>query len=161
MGWWTKERVKALKKFMGQSLSAKDIAVKLGPGFTKNMVIGKARREGLVFARTSCVEPQVRKHVRARQLDRPIDPAPEPMPEIEPEPIMSLSKRPTLDELEPHHCRFPIGDPMRPEFRFCGQEKFAGLSYCARHAKVCFQNFIPGVGMVYQPRSHKKKKEYV
>lgn len=39
----------------------------------------------------------------------------------------------TFAELEPHHCRFPQGDPKRPDFRFCGCRRQLGSPYCEEH----------------------------
>lgn len=35
-------------------------------------------------------------------------------------------------------CAFPLGDPKRPGFRFCGEPTAAGSSYCSRHHAVCW-----------------------
>lgn len=37
------------------------------------------------------------------------------------------------------HCRWPIGDPRSPEFRFCGCETIEGLPYCTDHARIAYQ----------------------
>jgi GcrA cell cycle regulator len=39
----------------------------------------------------------------------------------------------TFAELEPHHCRWPIGEPRLPDFRFCGCRRVEGKPYCAEH----------------------------
>lgn len=39
----------------------------------------------------------------------------------------------TFAELEPHHCRWPIGDPRLPDFRFCGCNRVEGRPYCEAH----------------------------
>jgi len=38
-----------------------------------------------------------------------------------------------------HHCRWPVGDPRSPDFRFCGGETFEGLPYCLHHARIAYQ----------------------
>lgn len=38
------------------------------------------------------------------------------------------------------HCRWPVGDPRSPEFRFCGCTAHEGLPYCIDHARVAYQN---------------------
>lgn len=40
--------------------------------------------------------------------------------------------------LEEHHCRWPIGDPASPNFRFCGARKERG-SYCEYHRGIAYQ----------------------
>lgn len=39
----------------------------------------------------------------------------------------------TLMRLEPADCRWPIGDPRKPGFGFCGKAKVPGKSYCQDH----------------------------
>jgi len=45
-------------------------------------------------------------------------------------------------DLEPEHCRYPIGDPAKPGFVFCGRKRAEG-PYCCRHAKVAFVDARP------------------
>jgi hypothetical protein len=42
----------------------------------------------------------------------------------------------TFFELEPHHCRYPIGDPKTKEFRFCGAPRLDGRPYCVRCLEI-------------------------
>lgn len=46
--------------------------------------------------------------------------------------------RVTFHDLEDHHCRYPVGDPLEENFGYCGSQKIAGISYCATHARRCF-----------------------
>lgn len=49
-------------------------------------------------------------------------------PETNDRPVIGL-----LD-LEPHHCRWPVGDPGQPGFGFCGAEREGPLTpYCCEH----------------------------
>lgn len=41
-----------------------------------------------------------------------------------------------LLDLEPHHCRWPIGDARTADFGFCGCTKAPVGSYCEHHAKM-------------------------
>jgi len=45
--------------------------------------------------------------------------------------------KPLLD-LEPADCRWPIGDPRKPDFGFCGERRQPGKSYCAGHCKLAY-----------------------
>ena len=38
------------------------------------------------------------------------------------------------------HCRWPVGDPRSPDFRFCGCPAYESLPYCINHARVAYQN---------------------
>ena len=44
----------------------------------------------------------------------------------------------TINDLEDHHCRFPIHDPRTPEFRYCGGVKVLSLPYCAEHCRIAY-----------------------
>lgn len=44
-------------------------------------------------------------------------------------------ERPSFPPLD--RCRFPFGDPRRPDFRFCAAVAVAGKSYCAEHHALC------------------------
>jgi hypothetical protein len=44
-----------------------------------------------------------------------------------------------LFDLAPSSCRYPFGDPRRPEeFGFCGATVKKGSPYCPQHHSVCF-----------------------
>lgn len=49
---WPTGVVEQLRKLMRKGLSATDIAKHLGNGFTRNAILGKARREGIPWPRT-------------------------------------------------------------------------------------------------------------
>jgi GcrA cell cycle regulator len=38
-----------------------------------------------------------------------------------------------LVDLEPADCRWPVGDPGKPEFGFCALERHIGSAYCPTH----------------------------
>jgi GcrA cell cycle regulator len=41
-------------------------------------------------------------------------------------------------ELREGTCRWPLGDPTTPEFRYCGGGAVLGLPYCAHHAQIAY-----------------------
>jgi GcrA cell cycle regulator len=43
-----------------------------------------------------------------------------------------------VTDLEPHNCRWPIGDPQAPDFYFCGAVAVADQPYCPPHQKMAF-----------------------
>jgi hypothetical protein len=49
----------------------------------------------------------------------------------------------TLLELEQHDCRWPIGEPRHPDFRFCAEPSLEGRPYCAQHWSMAFQPARP------------------
>jgi hypothetical protein len=36
-------------------------------------------------------------------------------------------------------CSWPIGDPSKSDFHFCGAKRDAGQSYCAEHISLAYQ----------------------
>lgn len=130
---WTDERVALLKKLWGEGKTAAEIAKELG-GVTRNAVIGKAHRLKL-SNRLSPIQQNnkkpVAKAVEEKQPPRKIANDPPPMD-------MKI-KGVSLAELKEKMCRWPIGDPKDPDFRFCGCQSVAGLPYCGEHAKVAYQ----------------------
>ena len=38
-------------------------------------------------------------------------------------------------------CRWPVNDPLDPDFHFCGDDKIPGLPYCETHARRAFAFF--------------------
>jgi len=45
----------------------------------------------------------------------------------------------TFEGLQDCHCRWPVGDPKAPEFRYCGGVREIGLSYCIHHVRAAYQ----------------------
>ena len=48
-------------------------------------------------------------------------------------------ERVTIMELRDSMCRWPLGDPVTPEFRFCGGDAVLGLPYCPYHCSIAYQ----------------------
>lgn len=153
---WTDERVELLKRLWQDGLSASQIAGELG-GVTRNAVIGKVHRLGLSGrSKTPRPAPQ-----RARKPRRPSPPRPvarvvgntalkldaEPVVETRPartlapveDLVIPLEERATILSLTEHTCKWPIGDPGRDDFYFCGRHSLSGMPYCEHHARVAYQ----------------------
>ena len=60
----------------------------------------------------------------------------------------------TVNTLKRHHCKFPIGDPKKEGFHFCGKRRLYGQAYCAS----CITE-----RKLYQPGSSyfTKRKQYL
>ncbi|MEE2690418.1 MAG: GcrA family cell cycle regulator [Pseudomonadota bacterium] len=143
---WNDERVEQLKKLWSEGLSASQIASKMG-GVTRNAVIGKVHRLGL-SGRAAPAKPQ-----RGRGFDsivdveevetvrrEPVMKAIMPEPEFSAPVILDTGDMTTVATLKNNMCKWPIGDPSRDDFHFCGQPAAqAGKSYCAYHAHLAFQ----------------------
>lgn len=159
---WTEERVATLTKLWADGESASKIAMKLG-GVTRNAVIGKAARLklptrlGLQRGRhrsrpkSDFVRPAGRhmgvgvSHFERLVLGKTVRAGvpggasnARPLPDTSEELVIPPAERKTIDDLEPHHCRWPIGDPRSPDFHFCGKGKVQGLPYCEHHVRRAY-----------------------
>ena len=159
---WTEERIELLTKLWTEGRSASQIAAELGEGLTRNAVLGKAHRLGLAQNKAKGAST-----LRPRKPTRSPDPAPtvEPPPQLNSDralvmtnlqPVVQPAEQPaeepfqtdmvaprsegvTIMELREGMCRFPLGDPTTPEFRFCGTQAIMGLPYCPYHAQIAYQ----------------------
>jgi GcrA cell cycle regulator len=143
---WTDERVELLKTLWAEGLSAAQIANKMG-GVTRNAVIGKVHRLGL-SGRAAPAKPQRgcgpsaerREEVvmakPARQENfKPVIPEPESIAPL----VLETGDRTTVATIKNNMCKWPIGDPAKDDFHFCGQAAGTGKSYCTYHARLAFQ----------------------
>ncbi|MEH3119101.1 MAG: GcrA cell cycle regulator [Methylorubrum populi] len=159
---WTDERVELLRRLWDDGLSASQIALQIG-GVSRNAVIGKVHRLGLagrvkpigaaaspgrrkddgieaVAIETLAVEEPTLPEPPAIVAHRPAPDFPLPPKPAAPEPVaLAVSERVTIMDLRDSMCRWPMGDPTSPEFRFCGARAITGLPYCTQHAQVAYQ----------------------
>ncbi|MBM3489966.1 MAG: GcrA cell cycle regulator [Alphaproteobacteria bacterium] len=134
---WSEERVTVLRELWTTGFSARQIADRLGEGCTRNAVIGKANRLGLSQPTRSSLTR--RQKQRERQLQReqiPVRPARLPDSSPPPQPV---SPGATILALTTSTCRWPLGDPTSPDFRFCGANAKPGQPYCEAHARMAYQ----------------------
>lgn len=161
---WTDERVEHLKNLWAEGLSASQIAARLGD-VSRNAVIGKVHRLGLSSRKTpmkSAPLPkrQSQKHSDVEAIAKTIAVRSEKVrgnavpavvvdiePDLVPEPenvavtaeVIPMARYVTLLELGPNMCRWPIGDPRLPGFRFCGAPTEPGEVYCRACAAKAYQ----------------------
>lgn len=162
---WTDERVEKLKKLWSEGLSASQIAAQLG-GVSRNAVIGKVHRLSLpgrakaggtaTAARaqkrnTSAPRaPNYASRVATRTVTRQqgatmlkeeveID----TVNEIEYRPasnvVVPISRRLGLTELTERTCKWPVGDPLKDDFHFCGNDSPDASPYCGYHQRMAYQ----------------------
>ena len=53
--------------------------------------------------------------------------------------VVPMSNPVTIMELKESMCRFPLGDPQTPEFRYCGGKSEIGIPYCPFHTRMAYQ----------------------
>ncbi len=153
---WPDEQVTLLKKLWGEGLSASKIADHFGSTKSRNAVIGKVHRLKLEGRATTKRKPTARRvpdrprkrilvrKARKSPWQKHLDalPADLPPPAIIEAPIPEAQRR-TVETLEAHHCRWPIGDPQEADFHFCGSKKIDGLPYCECHARRAYNTAAP------------------
>ena len=159
---WTDERVELLRRLWTEGKSASQIATLLGQGFTRNAVIGKVHRLGFAGRAKSPASAPPRPRASSPQpgvhcpaTSRAASAAPlvvrgatalaiAPLTEAEAEPeihesvVVPMSLRVTIVELKEAMCRWPLGDPTSPDFRYCGSPSANG-PYCAHHGRLAYQ----------------------
>ncbi len=53
--------------------------------------------------------------------------------------VLPISRNLTLVQLSDRTCKWPLGDPLSDEFRFCGNHAPDASPYCQHHARIAFQ----------------------
>jgi GcrA cell cycle regulator len=156
---WDGERVELLRQLWQDGLSASRIAQRLGSGFTRNAVIGKVHRLGLAGRAKPAEEssarqkrapapPTVHKTVALRGntvIMRDVVVAQDYAPMEQQEAVViPISERVTIMELRDNMCRWPLGDPLTSEFRYCGTKCDPAQPYCIPHSRIGYQRPVEG-----------------
>lgn len=135
---WDDERIARLKELRADGWTfgqiAKDLRV------TRSALIGKAHRIGMcerkpkppTMARLPRREPARKPAVLRPIAFRGPPIAAVPLPRATADDIARVS----LIDLEPNHCRWPVGEPTAG---FCGCDRIEGLPYCAAHSARAFR----------------------
>ena len=157
---WTEKRLQRLKLLHKEGFSANVIAGKLGPAFTKSIVLRKLHQlEEERLARAKVLA--TRKAAKASRLERASKAVDAPRkvtrgPVVQPvnaAPIRFVASTPlrpkpatlqgiTLFDLRQGHCRWPLGDD-RPARLFCGAPSVGTTSWCEHHQRIAFSGFRP------------------
>ncbi|KOF19823.1 GcrA cell cycle regulator [Ensifer adhaerens] len=163
---WTDERVEKLKKLWSEGLSASQIAAQLG-GVSRNAVIGKVHRLSLpgrakAGGTTAATRPKQRpatsaprapnyaSRVTTRTVTRSagatvlkeeveVDLVAEQDFHVRTDVVVPMSRRLELTQLTERTCKWPIGDPLKEEFHFCGNDSPEASPYCSFHARLAYQ----------------------
>jgi GcrA cell cycle regulator len=155
---WTDEKVELLRQMWLDGKSASQIASELGDGVTRNAVIGKVHRLGLSGRVKTSAPAAPRVRHKPAHAPRPVAPrsasggfrgntalalARDTLAEVEPEiredVVIPMSLRVTIVELREAMCRWPLGDPTSPEFRYCGIQSHGDGPYCVHHGRMAYQ----------------------
>lgn len=155
---WTQERLVELRELWDRGFTISEIGHRLG--LSRNAVVGKAHRLELT-ARPSPIKPKgTKKEIApapAVTLPALISvPEPEQMaiaqaqnkylaPEnitgnitaVE-EPQEKPTAKVVLFKPLTHPCCWPLGDPRKPGFKFCGRHALTGHPYCQTHFEAAY-----------------------
>ena len=134
---WTEERDERLMEMWGAGLSGSIIGEALG--ISRNAAIGRAHRLGLPHKKTSVslrTEKKPDRMPAPRKNGITFGRSPPPRQISPPAPPDTLAELEgdvaRVEWPEPGRCKWPVGEPGRPGFGFCGAEEFY-KSYCAEH----------------------------
>jgi GcrA cell cycle regulator len=142
---WNEDNLAALKEMLADGWAGSQIAQRLG--ITRSAAIGKIHRMGFHLKRkrnggdngslthVSKKRSPLKSGPRSQNLYNlaGLKCKPLPHPSADPE-VMVLC---TILELLPGSCRFPIGEPAHPDFRYCGNPKAEDKTpYCPHHMKT-------------------------
>lgn len=163
---WTDERVERLTKLWAEGLSASQIAAQLG-GVSRNAVIGKVHRLNLPGRAkaggtpTTARTPKRTNPAPARPTTftaRPASPRPVNRQEgaalvredidtdtevvvrtRSSDVVVPIARKLGLTDLTERTCKWPVGDPLKDDFHFCGNESPDSSPYCTYHQKLAYQ----------------------
>lgn len=165
-GQWPPEHSDALRDYFVKGLSYAEIGQRInarfGTAYTRNAVIGRAKRLGLItpswVASPSIVPVQPGEACRSfpRRSAPPSCLHVPPISAMRPAAPVRLRcvgvspRLIALVDLEPEDCRYPYGgDKDGEEIVFCGHRRRPGSSYCAPHARLTRRSAAapePGAG---------------
>lgn len=160
---WTDERIDLVRTLWSQGASAQRIARELGAGISRGAVLGKIHRLGIMQMSPNSGARRSERNDAGLAVRRERDVAGElassqrelpnkqrglpawvrdaeayidnPLADVD----IPASQRRTLLELSDRACRWPVGDPSRSDFFFCGADAFPGKPYCAAHCARAYR----------------------
>ncbi|WP_439398112.1 GcrA family cell cycle regulator [Bradyrhizobium sp. PMVTL-01] len=150
-GRWPSEHSDALRDYFLKGMSyaeiGRQINARYGTAYTRNAVVGRAKRLGLVvpewITSPSIVPPLPGEALASPRrsalpnLNRPPKSAMKPAARAKLRCVGVQPRLIELVELEAADCRYPYGgDKDGEEITFCGHPRQPGSSYCAPHARL-------------------------
>jgi len=139
---WTEERINVIRRMAADDRSASEIALAIGDGCTRNMVIGKARRSKIALSPPKQAAERRRSPRRKSkrklwaEIIHSVNPTSTPfLPPfpLEDEPLTTTKPVPLM-RLEADQCHYIVTDDK--PWLYCGQPiGDSGTPYCSRHYK--------------------------
>ncbi|CAN7424626.1 hypothetical protein LJR220_003822 [Bradyrhizobium sp. LjRoot220] len=141
---WPPEHSGALRELFALHLSFARIAAainrKFSTAYTRNAVLGRAKRMGLVGTDRSESQPALNRSGRIHLVEQTSPRFPWPVPPFKgtkPVELRCVEIDPlhlSIAELERGNCRYPYGGDEEGEtITFCGHPRRPGSSYCTAH----------------------------
>ena len=134
---WSEENIERLRQLWAEGHSAATIGLMMR--CSKNVVVGKAHRLGLPGRASPIIRDGAQK--------RAPKPAERRLAVSEavrlPKPERRLDRPVRLSMAPGEGCRFPIGMPKEPGFRFCDAPPMEGSSYCPECHAICYRPAKP------------------
>ena len=151
-GHWSSEQSDVLRDYFLKGMSyaeiGREINARFGTAYTRNAVIGRAKRLGLAAPQrvtSPSIVPSLPgetcplspRHPAIPGLNLPPPSALRPANPVKLRCVGVLPRLITLVELERGDCRYPYGGDKEGEaISFCGHPRQPGSSYCAPHAHL-------------------------
>jgi len=134
---WSALEDEIMARMAGQGKSGSEIGEALGR--PRNSVIGRCTRQGIKLRGRKIANKGGRPRKAIAQPNPPAQPvapivSPQPRPSAQPEPPRMI----TLMQLTRSSCRFPFGDPKKPDFRYCGLSQHGDSPYCEAHQALAY-----------------------
>ena len=136
---WNQQKVEDLKKLWNDGVATSRIGEQLG--FTKNAVIGKAFRLGLERRQNSRKKISQPASFSSTTLYRETS-SPSSSISVKKEPIRRREKfsfkKSIVGTGNFRSCQWPIGDPLKEGFHYCGGQNIPTKPYCIEHFKKAY-----------------------
>lgn len=147
---WSEEDLSILRRLWVEPVTAAYIGTQLTLKRGKNAVVGQAHRM-VLGAKMPAPKKKTKHRGRSIQVRGPRKAAPKPLEvvkivkTVEPPPVKAtppaLTFRPFVlvspEALDRRMCRWPYGDPAKPEFGYCGCHT-EGV-YCLVHRGIAYR----------------------
>ena len=136
---WNQQKVDNLKKLWNEGVATSLIGEQLG--FTKNAVIGKAFRLGLERRQNSRKKTSQQNSFSSTTLYRETSNTSSLVP-TKKEPVRRREKfsfkKSIVGTGSFKSCQWPIGDPLKEGFHYCGNQNIPTKPYCIEHYKKAY-----------------------
>lgn len=147
---WPADRMAELEDYWREGKTAKQIAECMG--VSRMAVISQARRMRLPSrARKAPAAPAggapkateryvglVHRVIRKRAEAAAVEPFDDGGVDV-----TDLIGSVKIEDLRASSCRFPLGDPLKADFAFCGKQRVPGCPYCPDHCHRAYVGFRP------------------